>query len=97
MENIELERAIYSVTNKRSGEVVWVSLDEKNIHVFCEDTGDIYIFMSSCVTNLVSSIDKIEDGQTVHFITNHMDEVVSAKFIFPEFNSVNNNTLSMSI
>lgn len=82
MENIALEREIHPPQFTIFGEVVWVSLDEKNIHAFSEETGLVYIFKSAAVLNIVSEIDQIEDGQFVEMKINSDGEVVSARFIY---------------
>lgn len=81
MEDIMLGRSIHRPFRIIYGEVIWVSLDEKNVYAFSEATGEVYIFTSSTVANIVSTIDQIEDGQFVEMQLNYNDEVVSAKFI----------------
>lgn len=87
MDNIPLGRSIYSVFNVVKGEVVWVSLDEKNITVYSEETGKTYITKASAVTNLVCGIDQIEDGQPISMMVSAQDMVASAQFIYPELRS----------
>lgn len=69
---------------KFRGEVVRVTIDEKLIHAFVEEIGEVIIFHASMVTNMVPIIDQIEDGQKVELTLNHSKEVLNAKIVYTE-------------
>jgi hypothetical protein len=81
MENIIQERSIHQTEAKIKAEVVWVDYDLKEIHAYSEEQDEILIFKSVLVTNIVTDIDQIEDGQALELTMSLMNEVLSARII----------------